>query len=150
MYVNFESATKKNPELWSSIVSDVKSGGKYGIEGQWNARKASYAVQRYKSAGGEYKGKKPTVKNNGLKKWLKEDWTTYNGKPALEKDSDGNVIKARRYLPKKAWEQLTPAQAGATSRKKNKAFQEGKQFVSNTSAAKKAGGNARNFSYMNS
>jgi hypothetical protein len=148
MYSNFKSAEKKNPELWSKIVSEVKSGSSYGVEGQWNARKASYAVKRYKESGGEYTGKKPSIKNNSLKKWLKEDWKTSSGKPGLEKDADGNVTKARRYLPRAAWDSLTPGQIAATNAKKNKAFKEGKQFISNTSSASKASKEARNFNYM--
>lgn len=150
--VNFGSNDTKrtNPELWDKIVSDVKSGAKYGIEGQWNARKASYAVQQYKAQGGGYKGRKPTVRNNKLKKWLDEDWTTYNGKPAIKRDTDGTVSGVSRYLPKKAWEGLSPQQVAATNRKKRSAYQEGKQFAPNAKAAREASRKARGFDYMNS
>ena len=52
------SAKKSNPGLWKRIVSAVKSGSKGGNPGQWSARKAQLAVQRYKKAGGGYKGAK--------------------------------------------------------------------------------------------
>jgi hypothetical protein len=146
---SFSHATKKDPELWDSVVKEAKAGEKYGIEGQWNARKASYAVNLYKQRGGEYEGAKPTVKNNNLKKWLKEDWKTSTGKPGIHKDEDGKVTSVDRYLPAKAWESLSPQEKGATNRMKRKGFREGKQFVPNAKAASKASKEVRNFSYMN-
>lgn len=55
-----------------------------------------------------------------LKKWTKQEWTTSDGKP-----SEGK----KRYLPKKAWENLTPGEKAATNRAKAKGNKEGKQFV---------------------
>lgn len=148
-YIQFtRTAEKTDKELWDDIVAEVKSSDKYGIKNQWNARKASYAVTLYKERGGEYKGKKPNSKNNSLKKWLKEEWTTYDGKPAIQKDEQGKVIQVNRYLPKEAWDTLSPQQVGATNRIKRKGFQEGKQFVPNAKDAKEAGSKARKFSYM--
>ena len=43
-------AKKKNQELWSRIVSSVKSGSKGGDPGQWSARKAQIAVSKYTEA----------------------------------------------------------------------------------------------------
>lgn len=142
------TSTKKDPELWSSVVSEVKAGEKYGIKGQWNARKASQAVKIYKQRGGEYEGDKPTVKNNGLKKWLDEDWKTHDGKPSIKRNDQGEVTGISRYLPAKAWEGLSPQQKAATNRKKYQAYKEGKQFAPNAKAAKEASKKAREFSYM--
>ena len=47
-----------------------------------------------------------------LDKWTKEKWRTSDGKPA--KRAGGTT----RYLPDKAWKNLTPAQKAATNRKK--------------------------------
>lgn len=143
-----QTAKKKNPELWSRIVSEVKSSDKGGMKGQWSARKAQLATQKYKQRGGTYTGKKATTKNNSLKKWTSEKWTTHDGKPAIRKDKKGTT-QVNRYLPAKAWENLSPQQKAATNRAKRKGFSEGKQFVPNAKAAKKAGKEARNFSYMN-
>jgi hypothetical protein len=55
-----------------------------------------------------------------LDKWTKEKWGTSDGKPSKGK---------KRYLPKKAWEDLTPAEKRATNRAKAKGNKEGKQFV---------------------
>lgn len=101
-------AKKKNPELWSRIVSSVKSGTKGGDAGQWSARKAQIAVAKYKEAGGKYVGKKSD--SNNLSKWTKQEWTTKSGKPSKE--------TGERYLPKKAIEALSSSEYAATTRAK--------------------------------
>lgn len=55
-----------------------------------------------------------------LDKWTKEEWGTSDGKPSKGK---------KRYLPKKAWEDLTPAEKAATNRAKAKGNKKGEQFV---------------------
>jgi hypothetical protein len=55
-----------------------------------------------------------------LEKWTKEEWTTSDGKPSKGK---------KRYLPKKAWESLTPAEKAATNKAKAKGNKKGDQFV---------------------
>ena len=55
-----------------------------------------------------------------LDKWTKEEWGTSDGKPSKGK---------KRYLPKKAWEDLTPAEKRATNAAKAKGNKKGKQFV---------------------
>ena len=72
-----------------------------------------------------------------LDKWTKEKWRTSDGKPAQRKGG------TTRYLPESAWKNLTPAQKAATNRRKQAGSRAGKQFVSNTPAAKKAGAHAR-------
>lgn len=59
--------------------------------------------------------------------------------------ADKAIEKGRteRYLPKAAWDKLTPAQRKETDEKKKAASRKGKQFVPNTEAAKKAGKAAR-------
>ena len=101
-------AKKKNPELWSRIVSSVKSGSKGGDPGQWSARKAQIAVAKYKEAGGKYAGKKS--ESNSLSKWTKQERTTKSGKPSKE--------TGERYLPKKAIESLSASEYAATTRAK--------------------------------
>jgi len=49
----------------------------------------------------------------------------------------------KRYLPEKAWASLSKKEREETDRKKRTGSKEGKQFVSNTDAAKKAGKAAR-------
>jgi hypothetical protein len=49
----------------------------------------------------------------------------------------------KRYLPEKAWASLSKEEREKTDRKKRAGSREGKQFVANTDAAKKAGKAAR-------
>jgi hypothetical protein len=113
------SAKKSNPGLWKRIVSSVKSGTKGGNAGQWSARKAQLAVQRYKKAGGGYKGEKES--GNSLSKWTREEWGTKSGKPSLK--------TGERYLPKEARESLSSKEYAATTRAKRIGKAMGKQFV---------------------
>ncbi len=57
-----------------------------------------------------------------LQKWTEEDWTTSDGEP-----SEGK----KRYLPREAWADLTPAEKAATNRAKRKGDggRTGKQHV---------------------
>ena len=55
-----------------------------------------------------------------LDKWTKEEWGTSDGKPSKGK---------KRYLPKAAWSDLTPAEKKATNRAKAKGNKKGEQFV---------------------
>jgi hypothetical protein len=124
------------PELRKRIVSAVKAGTSGGKAGQWSARKAQLVAQRYEKAGGGYTGAKTKAQSN-LSKWTKEKWTTSDGKPA------GRSTGTTRYLPESAWKNLSPSQKAATNKKKVAGSKKGKQFVSNTPAAKKAGKKAR-------
>jgi hypothetical protein len=125
-----------NPAMRERIKNRIMASSKGGRPGQWSARKAQLLAQAYEKAGGGYSGPK-TAKQQSLSKWTKEKWTTSDGKPAIRGS------KTTRYLPKEAWTKLTPAEKAATNRKKVKASKSGKQFVSNTPAAKAAGRAAR-------
>jgi hypothetical protein len=116
-----ESAKKKDPAKWKRVVASVKAGGKGGKPGQWSARKAQLAVQRYKKSGGGYKGKK--TGKTGLSRWTKQDWGTRSGKPSVQ----GSKATGERYLPKKARQKLSPQEYGATTRAKREDLRAGKQ-----------------------
>ena len=109
---------------WKRIVAAVKAGGKGGKPGQWSARKAQLATQRYKKSGGGYSGPK-TEAQKSLSKWTKEKWGTKSGKPSTQ----GPKATGERYLPKKAREALTSAEYAATSKAKRAGTKAGKQFV---------------------
>jgi hypothetical protein len=66
-----------------------------------------------------------------LKKWTEQEWQTSDGSP-----SEGK----KRYLPKAAWDSLSPGEKAATSRAKAKGDAKGKQHVKQPSkiAAKTA------------
>lgn len=125
------SAVKTDPSKWKRIVSQVKASGKGGSPGQWSARKAQLATQKYKSSGGGYKG--PKKVDNSLARWTKEDWGTRSGKPSTQ----GKEATGERYLPKKAREKLTPSEYAATTRAKREGMRQGKQFVPQPESIKK-------------
>ena len=55
-----------------------------------------------------------------LKNWTKQKWTTSDGKPSKGK---------KRYLPEKAWKNLSAAEKAATNKAKAEGNKKGKQFV---------------------
>ena len=109
---------------WKRVVAAVKAGGKGGKPGQWSARKAQLATQRYKKSGGGYSGPK-TEAQKSLSKWTKEDWGTKSGKPSTQ----GSKATGERYLPKKARQALTSSEYAATTKAKREGMKKGKQFV---------------------
>ena len=109
---------------WKRIVASVKAGDKGGKAGQWSARKAQLATQRYKKSGGSYSGPK-TEAQKSLSKWTKEDWGTKSGKPSTQ----GAKATGERYLPKKARQALTSSEYAATTKAKREGTKAGKQFV---------------------
>jgi hypothetical protein len=109
---------------WKRIVASVKAGSKGGNPGQWSARKAQLATQRYKKSGGSYSGPK-TEAQKSLSKWTKEDWGTKSGKPSTQ----GSKATGERYLPKKARNALSPSEYAATTKAKREGTRAGKQFV---------------------
>jgi hypothetical protein len=125
------SAVKSDPTKWKRIVSSVKASGKGGAPGQWSARKAQLATQRYKDSGGGYKG--PKKADNSLTKWTKEDWGTRSGKPSTQ----GSEATGERYLPRRAREKLTASEYAATTRAKREGMKRGQQYVPQPESIKK-------------
>jgi len=130
------SAQRRDPKKWNA----AKAKAKAKMGGKWSARAAQLAVSYYKKDGGGYRG--PKKASNSLSKWTRQDWKTRDGKPAKRKNKKGETVTAR-YLPKKAWSKLSKSEARATDSKKRAASKKGKQFVSNTKKAKRAGKSAR-------
>ena len=113
-------ATKKDPKKWAAAKSKAKArmGGKH------SARAMQLATKIYKAAGGKYEGKKPSAKNNKMKKWTKEDWGTKSGKNSTE----GKKATGERYLPKKKRDAMSNAAYKKTSDKKRRDTAKGKQY----------------------
>ena len=126
-----ESTKYTKPELRERIKEQVMKGDKGGKPGQWSARKAQLVAQEYEREGGGYRGGRGE-KQKSLKKWGDEHWTTEDHKKAQRGKTTA------RYLPEKAWKELSPAERKATDSKKRQQSRTGKQFVSNTPAAKRA------------
>ena len=120
-----------DPALRERIKTKVIREGKGGRPGQWSARKAQMVAHEYESAGGTYKGGRDSTQES-LTEWGEEHWTTQDGKPARRADG------MHRYLPEKAWEELSPAEKRSTEKKKLAGDRKGKQFVANTGPAVKA------------
>jgi hypothetical protein len=95
----------------------------------------------YKKQGGGYNTTKEEGQSESQKhldNWTKEEWQTKDGEGTARQD-DGS---RKRYLPKKAWEELSASEKKQTDDKKLKASKGGKQFVGNTGEAKQARRNA--------
>ena len=121
-----------DPALWQRLKDEITAGDKGGRPGQWSARKAQLLVHEYEKASGGYKGDKQTDEQKHLHEWTEEDWTTADGQPAEREDG------MHRYLPKEAWDNLSPDEKAATEQQKHEGDQEGHQFVPNTTKAKEA------------
>ena len=124
--------TYTDPALRERLKTEITEGDKGGRPGQWSARKAQLLVHEYEKAGGGYLGDKPTEAQKHLHEWTEEEWTTQDGLPAERPDG------MHRYLPKEAWDKLSPEEKAATEQKKHDGDAEGHQFVSNTKKAKDA------------
>ncbi|KAF2836299.1 hypothetical protein M501DRAFT_997048 [Patellaria atrata CBS 101060] len=125
-----------DPELREQVKEEIKAGDKGGKPGQWSARKAQMMASEYKKRGGDYttdkKDQDESQKN--LSKWGEEEWQTKEGS-GNAKQEDGTE---KRYLPKKAWKNMTEEEKNETDEKKQKGSKEGKQYVSNTEKAKES------------
>jgi hypothetical protein len=122
-----------HPDLREEIKEEIKASDKGGKKGQWSARKSQLLTQEYEKRGGGYKGEKGQAQKN-LEQWTVEEWQTKEGDADARQD-DGET---KRYLPKKAWENMSEEEQEETERKKREGSKQGKQYVSNTEEAKKA------------
>ena len=120
------------PELREKIKEDIKASDKGGKPGQWSARKAQLLTHEYEKAGGGYLSDQRNDQQQHLAEWTDQEWQTADGKPAQR--AGGTT----RYLPKEAWEELSPAEKKETIAKKQAGSKKGKQVVANTEKAKAA------------
>jgi len=121
-----------HPELREEIKEKIKASDKGGKEGQWSARKSQLLTQEYEKRGGGYKGEKGQSQKN-LEKWTEEEWQTKEGDTDAREDGE-----TKRYLPKKAWENMSEEEREETEQKKREGSKKGQQYVSNTQEAKQA------------
>ncbi|WP_433534120.1 DUF5872 domain-containing protein [Micromonospora sp. CA-249363] len=120
------------PELREQIKEEIKASDKGGRPGQWSARKSQLVTQEYKRRGGGFLGEKDE-RQKALQRWGNEKWQTKEGDARARKDGTTS-----RYLPKKAWDEMSESQKRATDTKKREASRTGRQYVANTGPAKKA------------
>ena len=121
-----------HPELRERIKEEIKASDKGGEKGQWSARKSQLLTQEYEKQGGGYKGEKGQSQKD-LEKWTEEEWQTREGDANARGEGE-----TKRYLPKKAWENMSEEEKEETERKKREGSKQGKQYVSNTDEAKEA------------
>ncbi|CAA9428357.1 FIG00816079: hypothetical protein [uncultured Rubrobacteraceae bacterium] len=119
-------------ELREEIKEEIKASDKGGEKGQWSARKSQLLTQEYEKRGGGYKGEKSRSQKN-LEKWTDEEWQTKEGDADARKGGE-----TRRYLPKKAWENMSEEEKEETEKKKREGSKRGQQYVSNTQGARQA------------
>lgn len=146
MKTNDKTKTKKqadkdakytDPGLRKRLKDEIQQGDKGGREGQWSARKSQLLVNEYEKAGGGYTSGKRSKTQTDLEDWGDEEWTTKDGKKAVQGDT------THRYLPKAAWDRLSDAEKEATDAKKVRDDDGKTQYVANTKKAKDAGRAAR-------
>jgi hypothetical protein len=124
--------TYTDPTLRERLKSEIRAAAKGGEPGTWSARKSQLLTLAYQKSGGGYLQRHPNSKQKSLSKWTDQKWETSDTKPARR--AGGTT----RYLPAKAWDELTPAEKKATNEKKKTASKAGKPAVANTAAAKQA------------
>ena len=127
-----QAAQYDKPDLRQQLKEQITAGDKGGKPGQWSARKAQLLTHDYEKAGGGYLTDQRTEQQQHLSEWTDQEWQTSDGKPAQR---EGGTA---RYLPKEAWDELSPAEKKATNAKKQLGSQAGEQTVGNTKKAKTA------------
>ena len=113
-------AKKRDPEKWQR----AKARAKAKMGGKHSARAMQLATKYYKDSGGTYEGKKPSAKNNKMKKWTQEKWRTKSGKNSTE----GPNATGERYLPEKKIKNMSDKEYARTTAKKRADTAKGKQW----------------------
>ena len=109
------------------IKERIKAGNQGGKPGQWSAIKSLMLAKECKTKGCSLSKKSGKAKS--MKKWLKEDWQTSDGKPAIRKNKKGDTITTR-FRPKKIWDSLSDKEKASLNRSKVLASKSGKQVSS--------------------
>ena len=123
-----------HPELRERLKEELKASDKGGAPGQWSARKSQLLAQEYEKHGGGYRHpERPTEDQQGLAEWTEQRWMTESGSANARHDG-----KTERYLPERAWEELSSAECRETQRIKQSESRRGKQRSPNPPAAKAA------------
>ena len=120
------------PELRERLKEEIQASDKGGRPGQWSARKSQLLTNEYKKRGGGFEGPRDQ-RQRSLQRWGAEEWQTRSGSTRARRNGE-----TARYLPKQAWQELSPEQRRDTDTKKRQASRSGRQFVANTGPAKQA------------
>lgn len=120
------------PELRKQLKDEIQASDRGGRPGQWSARKSQLLTKEYQKRGGGYQGPKDE-RQRSLQRWGAEEWQTRQGDTRARRGAETS-----RYLPKRAWEQLSDEERRATDVKKRRASRAGRQYVANTGPASRA------------
>jgi hypothetical protein len=123
-----------HPELRERLKEEIKQSDRGGAPGKWSARKSQLLTQEYEKQGGGYEHPdQPTDAQRSLERWTDEEWQTADGSTDAREDGQTD-----RYLPKKAWEEMSDAEKEETRERKREASKKGQGDVPNTEKAKTA------------
>ncbi|WP_434742716.1 hypothetical protein [Micromonospora sp. SH-82] len=120
------------PELRERLKDEIRAGDRGGKPGQWSARKSQLLTKEYEKRGGGFEGPKDE-RQKSLQRWGDQKWRTRQGTTRARHDGETD-----RYLPDKAWKQLSPEQQRATDARKRRESTSGRQYVPNTGPARRA------------
>ncbi|RIV37726.1 hypothetical protein [Micromonospora radicis] len=126
------------PELREQLKDELRASDRGGRPGQWSARKSQLLTKEYQKRGGGYQGPKDE-RQKSLQRWGDQKWQNRRGTTRARHDGETD-----RYLPERAWHELTAAQQRATDTKKRRESKTGKQYVANTGPARRARRDAAN------
>lgn len=123
-----------DPELRERLKEEIKDSDRGGRAGQWSARKSQLLTQEYEKRGGGYRhpGER-TSSQKSLQEWTEQGWQTEGGSANARHDGE-----TERYLPRTAWEEMTPKQKRDSQDAKRKASAQGRQHADNPKAARSA------------
>lgn len=109
------------------LRAEIRAAAKGGEPGTWSARKSQLLTLAYQKNGGGYLQQHP---NSKQKIRTAQDWQAPDEKPARR------AAGPARYLPTKAWDDLTPAQRKAATVKKLAGSKTSKHTVASAAGAK--------------
>lgn len=120
------------PKLREQLKAEIKASDKGGRPGQWSARKSQLLTNEYKRRGGGFVGPKDE-RQRSLRRWGAEKWQTSEGGSRARKDGE-----TRRYLPERAWRELSEPERRATDSRKRRDSKSGRQYIANPAPANRA------------
>lgn len=123
-----------HPQLRQRLKEHLKAQDKGGAPGQWSARKSQPLKHEYEKHGGGYRNPEhPSAAQRELAEWTDERWQTESGSAHARRGGE-----TERYLPERAWEELSHEERWKTEHVKRDQSRRGQQYVSNPPAAKRA------------
>lgn len=122
------------PELRERLKEEIKASNKGGAAGRWSARKSQLLTRAYEREGGGYRHPdRRSQEQRDLQQWTEQDWRTASGHTEA-RGREGT----ERYLPRHAWDQLTPQQQQQAQRAKRRDDRRQRSHSANPPAAKAA------------